>query len=332
MKRAVFPPGQQSLFLLECQKHLNETWPDLASAVHVHPRTLSDWRREKSRVPQGALQLIAYRAGKTIPKVVTYVGAYAHTARAGRKGAQAVMKKFGRVPVNERERLLSWRSWWQREGRYITWQHSQPQIIRTPARSKRLAEFIGIMLGDGGMSKYQLTVSLNRITDADYSRFVIGLMKELFGATVSVSETRRALVRTMYVSSIRAVAFCQRNGLTVGDKIRNGAAPPSWITASLSYSAVCLRGMVDTDGSFFAERHVIRGRMYEYRRMHFVSASSKLRLFAFETLSRLGFHPRLRNRHVTLEKPDEVVRYLRVVGTSNPKHLARSLEGWQSLG
>jgi len=50
--------------------------------------------------------------------------------------------------------------------------------IRYPKRSVRLAELIGIMLGDGGLpGKHQLTISFNNKTDKRYSVYLKSLFK-----------------------------------------------------------------------------------------------------------------------------------------------------------
>ncbi len=59
------------------------------------------------------------------------------------------------------------------------------QIVR-PAFSKSLAEFIGIMLGDGGMSDYQITVTVNRETDKDYAVYIRALIKRLFSVRTAI--------------------------------------------------------------------------------------------------------------------------------------------------
>lgn len=327
MERAIFPAQRQAQFLQSCLSASGLDWVSLATELGVHPRTLSDWRRGKSRIPRAALVSIARKARLTVPASVSFVDEYAHVTEAGRRGAAAVIRKYGHFPVDHAKRLDGWRAWWIKEGQFKEWRYRNPKHVTLPGRSKQLAELIGILLGDGGLSRYQLQVTLNRSTDAPYVRYVKQLLEKLFDTSAGVHYSRHSLGCNVYISSVTAVSFCLRNGLTIGDKIRNGASPPGWVHVSRAYSAACLRGLIDTDGCFFVERHHVKGREYGYYRMHFVSASPVLRGFAFSTLRRLGFDPRVRGRHVTLENPEEVLRYLRVVGTSNPKHLARCLEG-----
>ena len=53
--------------------------------------------------------------------------------------------------------------------------------ITYPPHSTELAEFIGIMLGDGGMrSPYQCAVTYNRKTDCEHAQFIVNLVGKLF--------------------------------------------------------------------------------------------------------------------------------------------------------
>lgn len=52
------------------------------------------------------LVLLANKAGEPVPKV-TLIDRYAHTSRAGKLGSAIVLKKYGRVPVNEKVRKAS---------------------------------------------------------------------------------------------------------------------------------------------------------------------------------------------------------------------------------
>lgn len=55
-----------------------------------------------------------------------------------------------------------------------------------PSESSKLAEFIGIMLGDGGVSKDQIKISLDMNADKEYVIIVMKLIQELFGKKPSL--------------------------------------------------------------------------------------------------------------------------------------------------
>jgi hypothetical protein len=55
------------------------------------------------------------------------------------------------------------------------------KAIVKPEPSSLLAEFLGIMLGDGGVGPHQITITLNPITAADYADFVVDVIVQMFG-------------------------------------------------------------------------------------------------------------------------------------------------------
>jgi len=59
--------------------------------------------------------------------------------------------------------------------------------IDKPERSSNLAEFIGIILGDGGITERQVTVTLHKHDDKDFCFYV----RAFFGRTVSNRERKR---------------------------------------------------------------------------------------------------------------------------------------------
>lgn len=74
---------------------------------------------------------------------------------------------------------------------------SHRKLVRLPPRSVRFAEFIGIMMGDGGINnEWQANITLNSIADRAYADYVVTLCVELFGITPTVRKrkTRNALV------------------------------------------------------------------------------------------------------------------------------------------
>lgn len=199
--------------------------------------------------------------------------------------------------------------------------------ITVPKPSSELAEMIGILIGDGCLTKYQVSISTNAVDDKEYGIFIGQLMARLFNLKPTFKTRGDSHCLTITISSIELVLTLQRMGLNVGHKIRQGLDIPPWILENKAYSIACLRGIFDTDGGIFIERHTYKDVNYEYPRMSFVSASSSLRDSIFKTLSSLGFGGKIRgNRSVNLERRHDIDLYFRLIGTSNPKHLKRYMQ------
>ncbi|HEY1646000.1 MAG TPA: hypothetical protein VGF75_06590, partial [Candidatus Saccharimonadales bacterium] len=199
-----------------------------------------------------------------------------------------------------------------------------PKVVSKPAKSVALAEFIGILIGDGGVTKYQVTIALNSTVDYEYSLFVSKLVHQLFHLEPFLTKRKKMNYTTITVSSVELVKFLKTRGILEGDKIRQGLDIPNWIKGNKLYAAACIRGIFDTDGCIFAERHKKGEKVYSYPRWFLVSASPFLRDSMHEILTDLDFSPKIRNnRSVNLESSVDILKYFESIGTHNPKHLRR---------
>lgn len=220
-----------------------------------------------------------------------------------------------------------WKKWWDEHGKFGRFSaFTTPAKIREPERSAELAEFCGIMLGDGGISRYQVTVTLHREDDRDYSDFVSKLVERLFKVTPSIYHKKNSNADDLVISRIALVAFLtEKCGLVKGNKIAQKIDIPEWILESESYRIACIRGLFDTDGCVFNHRYCVKGKRYSYKKISFTSASAPLTRSIYILLKEFGFKPRLagRQQEVRLESRADVQRYFSLVGSHNAKHLKR---------
>lgn len=274
-------------------------------------------------MPLVAAQTLARRSHVSLPKTVRIREAYAHTSRAGKLGIVAVVSKYGRIPGDEKYRKARWQIWWDTEGRFKESRILQARTIHRPVRSSELAEFMGIMMGDGGISTYQITVTLHHTDDLEYSEFVKGLIKKLFRELPSVYHAPEKSVNNIVVSRKAAAEYLHTLGLPIGNKIRQQIDIPAWIKSDKKFWMACLRGLIDTDGSIFTHRYKVKGIWYAYKKLSFTSVSEPLRVSVHELLQKLGFHPRMTHTDVRLDRVEDVTRYFSLIGSHNPKHLRR---------
>ncbi|MFH1769494.1 MAG: hypothetical protein ABH833_02390 [Parcubacteria group bacterium] len=323
-QRVQFPKGKQKEFLFNIKRVLKWDTNEIANLVGLSTRTIRDWQREKLLMSLPAFNKLLNESGIPKPKGIKIRDPFWYTQDGGMRGYIALIKKYGHFPKNEKKRKEKWYEWWNTKGKY-----SHPLTVSSPIsrprKSKDLAEMTGILLGDGGITKNQVIVTLNCRDDKEYSEYVYTLMQKLFGVTPSVYRQEEASVNKIAISRVQLVKYCVENlGLVIGDKIRQQIDIPKWVKANQKYSIACLRGLVDTDGSIFLECHKIKGKKYCYQRLNFTSLSEPLRKSVFKIYTKLGLTPKLRNnRSVQIEKKEEIAYYFRTVDTSNPKHRRR---------
>ena len=334
-KRVQFPNSKQRVFVEQAMQHLGLSEVELGALLGVHRRTVNDWKREKTLMPLPVLEKLCEKMSIAIPSDVEVKEPFWHIQNASKLGHRALMEKYGapfHLRIDQEYRKEKWREWWEKEGKFTATfgSISRPKDFIKPQFSQDLAEFVGIMLGDGGITQYQLKVTLSSLVDAEYSEYVQGLIQNLFSVPVFLRQYPRHNFLTLTVSRVGVVYYCNEVlGLHIGNKLKQGLDIPDWVKREELYMKRCLRGLVDTDGCIFYERHVINGKRYSYPRLNFTSASPLLVKSVVEILEYLGFSPRVRRkgRAVQLEKKEEIRQYLDVIGTSNPKHLQRFLSG-----
>jgi|CXWL01.1.fsa_nt_gi transcriptional regulator with XRE-family HTH domain len=321
-ERVLFPTGKQKKFIDSALSVLSVS--ELAQVCGCSTRTLRDWRREKFRISLTALRKICRETKTSLPRPLQIVSAFAHTSDAGKKGGAATMKKYGKVPGTERYRKEQWEKWWSAEGKFkkTDFPNTAKSILK-PKPSKELAEFIGIMMGDGGISNYQCTVSLHSVDDEAYARYVVQKIKDLFGVSPSIYTPTKARVRVIVVSRVELVKYLHELGLPIGNKVRQRLDIPIWIKKHWYFARMCVRGLVDTDGSVFTHTYKSKGRSYSYKKLSFTSASPELVRSVAHILYEFGMSPRVSGRDVRLDSIKDMTRYFEVIGSNNPKHLKR---------
>jgi len=319
--------GTQKKFLLKISKSLNLTWKQLANVIGVHDRTVRDWVNEKYRMPYLVAQTLSKKACIPLPKNVRIINWKQELMKASKKGGEIKYEIYGNVGGDEIKRKKAWKKWWDKKGIFIEQQILQKKCIKIPQKSVKLAEFVGIMMGDGGMTKYATTITLNSESDLDYSIFVCKLIEKLFNVSPKIYKDRDSLAMGIVVHRKNLVEFCESIGLKVGNKPEQGLNIPSWIKNNKRYSVACVRGLVDTDGSIFTHKYKVRGKEYNYKKLSFTSCSTPLCQSVYKILKNNGITSRLaRNIDVRIDSKESMKTYFKLFNTHNPKHLKRYIK------
>lgn len=201
-------------------------------------------------------------------------------------------------------------------------QKSHRKRVILPKYSVDLAEFFGIMMGDGGINNpWQANITLNSVKDAEYALYISGLCKKIFGIAPAIRKrkTRNALVLSLASTSV--VDFLVTNGLVRGNKLKSGLRVPKWILEKTLYKKSCVRGLIDTDGCMFVHVHKVRGKIYRNVGLSFSSCSPELIFQVADIFAEFGITPHIskRGRDISLYQENTVTKYLKIFGTSNER-------------
>lgn len=298
-KRLKFKDGMQRKFIREAKNGSGLGWNALAEAAGAHPHTLRiDWGEEKSTIPYTiAKKLAKYHPGE-----------------------------FDEIKSNWVEKILQ-EHWGQKVGGKKAGGNKKTKKITVPAKSEALAELFGVILGDGYVGKNELTITC-AVHEKKYLEHIRDEIRELFGIDSKIFagySNKNAIILDCY--SCELVKFLTGEGLTSGNKKRNRASIPSWISENTGYSLAALRGLADTDGGIYSKQ-----KGYSRAFIEFQAKIPGIRKGILSMLKKTGFTP---SKSVTaggyskpgwnirIQNQDEVRKFFRLVGSSNPKNIVK---------
>lgn len=248
----------------------------------------------------------------------------AHLKRAGHLGGIARILKYGNPGTPEGRRRGGLNS--MKTHRVSRNGFKLLRKVELPPASKELAELLGIFMGDGHVGKYQASITTNSETDAAHARFVRRLILRLFNIPIRIRLRSDVRACELVISSKEICGFLRKQGMA-GNKVRYGVTIPSWVRKNDVHAKAFVRGLFDTDGCVFLDTHRINGRTYRHLGIAFTSRTLTLLDFFTITLRALDLHPTQKTKFtVFLRREDEIRRYFKLIGTSNPKHRGRLIE------
>ncbi|MBX4210542.1 hypothetical protein KW783_01055 [Candidatus Parcubacteria bacterium] len=193
--------------------------------------------------------------------------------------------------------------------------------ITIPEYSDELAEFIGIMLGDGHISHFQTIVTLGT-KEKKYVEYVAKLFEKLFGVKAKITRRKNIFQQKkyydVYVGSVSITKWLNKMGM-VQNKVKSQVDVPEWIFSDQNYVKSFIRGFFDTDGSIYKLRHGIQ--------LSFSNRSAPLLNALQKALMKLEFSPsKVSFYKVYLTKIADVKRFFEEIKPKNPKHTKRFLD------
>ncbi len=326
MARVKFPKGKQVEFLDSVGLHFENDWSVMSRVLSISERTLRDWRRGKFTIDHGSLKNLCSLTKIPIPQGIEILEDYWSAKKYARLGALKRFQMYGVLGTQEG----------RQKGGLVTQRLIRANPIRAlqsgiiarkkvydPGYSLELAEFIGIMLGDGCLTNYQLNITLNSKTDKEYLDYVKSLIEKLFHVQSTVMLRKNENAARIVVSGKNLVELLKRYGLKVGNKVRQSVDIPVWVLRNNEFAVACLRGLMDTDGSCYAYTHSVNKKRYCNFALCFTNASGPLLKSFYTILNKNDYRPCVSGRRVYVHRNNEIAKYFQKVGTHNNKHLQK---------
>lgn len=326
--RVKFEPGQQRVFLERVEQMTKLTQAMLAGHLGVCTRTIRDWRREKWQMDDRSLDRMCELAQLPKPSRVTLLPEHWSTAKASRLGGQRHFELYG-SPGTAAGRSLGGSKSQQLFRSNSEYFRSRGVVVRKtickPSLSADLAEFTGIVLGDGSIRHGQVTISCYEL-DRGHAEYIRQLITRLFEIEVGMSADSKDHTVSVVASSVELVEFLNILGLQSGNKVKQQVDLPSWIWQKREFQVACLRGLMDTDGCVYRHAYRVNGKVYTYTKLAFTNYSRPLLSSTKQLFENLDLFPTIHKdgRRLYLHNTQAVQKYFTVVGTNNPRYLDRS--------
>jgi len=304
MSRVILEQGKQREMIESIKSQNKLTWFQISTFCNISQRSLFDWRREKYKMPLEVIEKLCTSFNLLRPNFLDILSDNWGKVKGGK-----IIGRLRGCPATPEGREKA-----------ILKRKSQRRPIIIPRESPELSEFVGIMLGDGDISENQISVSVSLNDEVEYANFISNLIYTLFGLRPSIHYYKSSGICRIRVSSLNLIEYLLSIGLQHGKKTTQQCNIPSWIIDSKELKAAFVRGLMDTEGSFYSYKHVIHGRTYENSALCFTNYSNSLLHLVFNILKDLGFNPRIAKNKIYLHKRKEIDRYFKEIGSNNPKH------------
>lgn len=329
MTRLVFQLVDQISFFKEIKEVSGLDRDALGKMVGIGGRQYGDWARGKFLPQEEAVSALSKKFNVVVPHIVEKREEWWSGRINGRRAALVKYRKygyFGRLTREDRSRggVECQRRIKANPDYYRSLGLRVRNVFKSPEKSSALAEFVGIVLGDGGLTRNQLRITLNSVADRRYVEYVKNLIRDLFGYEPSVWKRKNIKAVDVVVSGVGLVELLSDFGLSVGDKVKRQVGVLAWVRNSYEYSKCCVRGLMDTDGGVFDHSYGVKGKSYHYRKVCLTNRSVPLLEFVYSFLHRIGVSFRFGGGNkVWIYGSDGVDKYFKVVGSSNYRLLKK---------
>lgn len=190
----------------------------------------------------------------------------------------------------------------------------KPNYVEIPKKySSDMAEFFGIMLGDGHVSHFQVQVTLGT-KEMLYVEYIQSLIAKIFKTNPKIA-IRSTGYKDVYFGSTIVTSWLFKQGL-VSNKVESQVDIPGWIFTKPIFMESFLRGFFDTDGSVYKLRFGIQ--------ISLTNHSVPILISLHKMLSELGYSPSAINTHrIYLTRLRDLERFFKEIKPKNPKHIRR---------
>lgn len=283
----------------------------LQFGIKVPYSTLKNYYNEHMLLPKSFFDDLCYLSKIDKNSLnVNYLEGNWGQVDGGKKGIRTTMKRYPKE-------IKKWRAKGAKNSPVVG--DLNLKKIKIPGLDEKLAEFIGVFLGDGTMTNYQILISGDIRYDLPYYNYLSKLVFDLFEIKPSIKKVKNGNSINLIIFSKNVCSFLTKTfGIKPGNKIRNKTVIPKQIMEDEELAKACLRGLIDTDGSISR-----RGRNGSQFCIQFTSHNKLLLDQVNEVGKRLDIFTFYDKTGAGTNKWGNIEEYFKIVGSSNLRHVVR---------
>jgi len=322
MTRVRLKSGLLKNYLQKVKDKSDLNWSEIARLCLVSPRTLSDWKREKHTPNFQILAGLSKKFDIPLPKG-QILSDYWYVKKGAILGGKRRFELYGppgSIESRKKGGVISQIRRRENPEKYRRLGCVVRKNFKKLTYSNELAELVGILMGDGGMTEFQTRITLSQKVDREYAKFVSILIKKVIGEKPYWMERDDSTIE-LIISGVGLGDSLELIGLQRGNKVANQIKFPKWIWKKRSYQIACARGLFDTDGGMYFHHHNSGGHRYRHFGASFTNRSMPLVEGFYEVMQNLEINAKRSGKErVYIYSLNEVVKYMKLIGSSNPKN------------
>ncbi len=191
-------------------------------------------------------------------------------------------------------------------------------------KNKKLVELIGILLGDGSISRNRILITLNK-NEIEYAKYISSIFTELFSIVPKIKFRKKENTLDIFIFNKKLVKFfVKKVGLVLAPKRQRVKVPMRYMNNRLE--KFILRGYFDTDGSLVVTNN--NGTIYP--RLEMKAMPSPLQKTLPKMLKRKKFRfgvYKIGNGNIRIQMngKEQLAKWVWEIGLKNPNYIRKGL-------
>jgi DNA-binding transcriptional regulator WhiA len=221
-----------------------------------------------------------------------------------------------KIPKNNYERLCQLIKISPTHKSYLIIKNKTFIIKKVNKINEDLAELLGVLAGDGHLSNinHEISVTCHRELDRDYIiNYVSNLFYQLFGVNVKIKEQdHNNTIKSVVNSKMLSQFLTSKFKIPKGKKKGNLHIPKQLLQRKKLLRAY-IRGLFDTDGSFYLRRKTSMVVSIASRDLQYLDEVKQALIF-------LNYKPSVSGKNLCIYRQEQIKMFFKEIGSSNKKH------------